>query len=423
MRGEDLPKRLILAAALMLGTPAPAQESPFSPVLLVGDQAITGWELDQRAQFLRLLRQPGDPQAGAREALVDDKLRLIEAERLGITLTDEQLQAGLTEFAGRANLTAEQFTETLGAAGVEPETFRDFVVAGLLWREVVRVRYAGLVQVTEAEIDREISRGAREVSIRFLLSELVLPAAQGQEEAAIAQANDIRARVAAGESFAALARAESAAPSAAAGGAIDWLPAENLPSLLTAILLPLDPGQVSEPVQVQGAVVLFQLRGLEESVGAPPEGVQVEWAELVIPNDAGADARLAAIRAATDRCTDLYRQPGAESEAVLRVRTAAAGAVPANLATALAQLDPNEITSVVDGPARVVLMLCQRSAVPAPIAAEVPLAEAAAAPEAAPAPTGPDRRRIREALLNRKLGALAERDLGRLRAEIWIREP
>jgi peptidyl-prolyl cis-trans isomerase SurA len=417
-------KRLILGAVLALGLPAVAQESPFAPVLLVGDRAITAWEVDQRALFLRLLRQPGDPQEGARRALIDDKLRLIEAARLGIELTPEQLEAGLTEFAGRANLTPDQFVAQLAEAGVAPETFRDFVAAGLVWREVVRARYAGLIQVTEAEIDRQITRSATQVSLRLLLSELVLPTEPGQEAAAIDQANAIRARIAAGGSFADAARAESASPSAEAGGAIDWLPAVNLPSQLTALLLPLAPGQVSEPVQVQGAVVLFQMRGIEETVGPPPEGVQLEWAEFVLPDDAGAAARVAEIRAQVDRCTDLYRQPGADSEAVLRVQTAPAGAVPTHLATALAGLDPNEITSVVDGPARVVVMLCQRSALPPPVDPEVPLVAAGeAAPDAAPAPAGPDRGRIREALLNQKLTTIAERDLGRLRAETWIREP
>ncbi len=412
-------KRLILACALALGSPAAARDNPYAAVLRVGDRVITAWELAQRAEFLRLLRQPGDPVAGARAALIDDKLRLIEAERLGIALTDEQVQAGLAEFAGRANLTLEQFTAALADGGVAPETFRDFVSAGLVWREIVRARYLGQVSVSETEIDREIGRGAREVSLRLLLSELVLPAEPGQEAAVIDRANAIRAGIQGGDSFAAAARAFSASPSAAAGGVIDWLPAQNLPPQLVSLLLPLDPGQVSEPVQVQGAVVLFQLRDIEETAGPPPQGLQLEWAEYVIPNDAGAEAAVAAIRARTDRCTDLYREPGAASEAVLKVTTAPATAVPANLATALAGLDANEITSVVDGSARVVVMLCQRSALPAPADAEVPLATGA---DAAPA-DGPDRGRIREALVNQKLGLLAERDLGKLRAETWIRAP
>jgi peptidyl-prolyl cis-trans isomerase SurA len=427
MKGAPVLKRLILAATLAMAAPVQAQDNLFSPVLLIGDRAITGWELEQRAQFLRLLRAPGDPVSQAREALIDDKLRLIEAERFDITLTEEQLTAGLTEFAARANLTAEQFTEALAQGGVEAETFRDFVAAGLLWREIVRGRYLGQVRISEAEVDRAIGRSAREVAIRLLLSEIVLPAPPGQEAAALDRATEIRAGIGSEGDFAAAARRFSASPSAGAGGRIDWLPLENLPGQLAGLILPLEPGQVSEPVQVPNAVVLFQLRQIEETVGPPAQGVQVEWAEYVVPNDADAEARVAEIAASVDRCTDLYGQPGVEAEAVLRVQEAPVDAVPANIAVALAGLDPGEVTSIVDGPARVVLMLCQRSALPPPVDPEVALTEAGdGAPEAGTPPaaaTEPDRSEIREQLLNQKLAALADRDLGRLRAETWIREP
>ncbi|MGL4320041.1 MAG: peptidylprolyl isomerase, partial [Paracoccaceae bacterium] len=115
----------VLAAMLGLTGPAMAQENPFGAYLYVGDRVITNFELDQRARFVALLRSPGDPLTQAREALIDDKLRLIEAEKLGIVLTEEAIQAGLAEFAGRANLTAEQFTAAIGQGGIEPQTFRD----------------------------------------------------------------------------------------------------------------------------------------------------------------------------------------------------------------------------------------------------------------------------------------------------------
>jgi peptidyl-prolyl cis-trans isomerase SurA len=214
---------MIGMAGAMSG-PVMAQDNPFGPYLYVGDRVITNFELEQRAQFLSLLRSPGDPVAQAREALIDDKLRMIAAERLGLTVSDEALAAGLEEFAGRANLTAEQFIAALGQGGVEAESFRDFVEAGLVWRDVVRGKYAGQVTVTEAEIDRVIAQGAQETKIRLLVSELVLPAPPGQEEAALNRARDIRAGILAGDSFAAAARRFSASPTAGSGGELPWLP-------------------------------------------------------------------------------------------------------------------------------------------------------------------------------------------------------
>ncbi len=433
MTGKIMLKQAVIAAAIsvMLALPGTAQDNLFAPHLYVGDRVVTNFELEQRALFLTLLRAPGDPAEQAREALIDDKLRMIEAERLGLVVAPEALQAGLEEFASRANLTAEQFIQALAQGGVEAQTFRDFVEAGLVWRDIVRSKYAGRVTITETEIDRVIAQLAQETTIRLLISELVLPVQPGAEAATLVRARAIRASVLAGASFAAAARQNSASPSAGAGGALDWLPLENLPPSLAPLLLGLEPGGVSEPVQVPNAVVLFQLRDLEETRGPAASGVQVEYAEYLIANAPGADAEVARLRAAVDRCTELYAEAEGQPEDQLTVQTVPMAQVPADVGLELAKLDPNEASSaLVRGGNRVFLMLCSRSALPPepeivldgappPAAAAATDAEA----EAAPAETGPNRDEIRAQMLNQRLAGFADRDLAKLRAEAIIREP
>lgn len=430
MAKRNFLKRAVLVAALVLGLdlglggPVSAQDNPFSPFMYVGDRVITNYELEQRARFLALLRAPGDPLSQAREALIDDKLRLIAAERLGVVLSDEALQAGLEEFAARANLNAEQFVAALAQGGVEAQTFRDFVEAGLVWRDVVRGRYAGQVTVSEAEIDRVIAGSAQETRIRLLVSELVLAAPPGQEEAVLARARALREDIQAGANFGAAARRNSASPSAGAGGALDWLPLENLPPQLAPLLLGLEPGDVSEPVSVPNAVVLFQLRDLEEVRGPAASGVQVEYAEYLIPNTADAGAEVARLRGAVDRCTELYAEAQGQPPEQLVVQTRAMGEIPADVGLELAKLDINEASgALVRGGNRVFLMLCSRSAIP--VAPEIVLdgAPVAEAPVADEADAGPDREAIRAQLVNARLAGLADRDLAKLRAEAIIREP
>jgi peptidyl-prolyl cis-trans isomerase SurA len=423
--------RWVMAAvvSVMLASPVAAQDNLFSARLYVGDKVITNYELQQRALFLTLLRAPGDPESQALDALIDDKLRLIEAEKFGLEVTPEALQAGLEEFASRANLTAEQFVEALAQGGVEAQTFRDFVEAGIIWRDIIRGKYGNTVSVTEAEVDRALAATAKETSIRLLLSELVLPVQPGAEAATLARAREIRAGVIAGGSFASAARQFSAAPSAGAGGALDWLELENLPPSLAPLLIGLAPGGVSEPVQVPGAVVVFQLRDLEETVGPAASGVQVEYAEYLIANTEGVQAEVARLRRTVDRCPELYAEAQGQPESQLTVKTQPMSQVPGDVGLELAKLDLNESSSaIVRGGNRVFLMLCGRVALPpepeivldgaAPEAdAE---AEAAAAPEE---PQGPNRDAVRNALLNQRLAGLADRDLAELRAEAIIREP
>ena len=398
-------KRQAAAAVIALGLTVPVVAPPvlaqdlFAPRLYVNDRAITEYEVAQRALFLRVLRAPGNPEEEALKALIEDRLRQTEAERLDITLTEQDLTNGLTEFASRANLTAEQFVGELAKAGIAPETFRDFVSAGLLWRQVVRAKFLGQVPISEADVDRALEASARPKALQVLASELVIPAPEGQEEAAIAQAQELSDSLSGEAAFAAAARRFSAAPTAGAGGRLDWLPLSNLPAAIGQKILALDAGEVSDPVAVPGAVVLFLLRDVAEDTSAEPISVAVEWVELLVPDDA---AEIGRISAAADDCDMLQAQSGGQMDRVTLTK-AALGEVPGDVALELAKLDPGETSvALTRGGLRRMLMLCGREAV------------------LDPAPT---RDQVREQVINQKLEGMAEGYLEELRAAAIIREP
>ncbi len=56
----------------------------------------------------------------------------------------------------------------MGQGGVAPETFRDFIANGLLWRELVRGKFLPTVSISEAEIDRAIRNGAVRMAMQLL---------------------------------------------------------------------------------------------------------------------------------------------------------------------------------------------------------------------------------------------------------------
>lgn len=371
----------------------------FAPRVYVNDRAVTEYEVQQRALFLRVLRAPGNPEEEALKALIEDRLRQTEAERLGLELTEKELTDGLAEFAGRANLSTEQFVGELAKAGIAPETFRDFVSAGLLWRQVVRAKFLGQVPISEADVDKALEASARPKALQVLASELVIPAPQGEEEAAMAQAQELSDSLSGEGAFADAARRFSAAPTAGAGGRLDWLPLSNLPPAIGQKILALDTGEVSDPVAVPGAVVLFLLRDVAEDTSAEPISVAVEWVELLVPDDA---AEIARIRAAADDCDMLQAEADGQTDRVTLTK-AGMGEIPGDVALELAKLDPNEIsTALTRGGLRRMLMLCGREAV------------------LDPAPT---RDQVREQVINQKLEGLAEGYLEELRAAAIIREP
>ena len=383
-----------IAIGMMAG-PAFAQDASFSPRLYVNDRAVSNYEVQQRTLFLTLLRAPGDIEAEAIKGLIEDRLRGAEAKRLGLSLTAEAVTAGLNEFASRANLTGEQFVQALGQAGVAPETFRDFVSAGLIWRDVVRAKYAGTVTISEAEIDRAIARSKQATKARLLLSEIVIP---GRDALAIEE--KLKREKATATAFTAAAKRYSKAPSAKDGGALDWLPLANLPAEVRAAVIGLEKGQISDPVRVPGGLAVFYLRDIAQDPTEELAPSEVKYAQFLVPNDAVSAAE---VRAKVDVCDDLYGVAKGLPDDRLTVDTQPIGQVPAAIGAELAQLDPGESsTAITRGPWRVFLMLCSRTPV-----------------QDLPA----QRDDIRAQLINARLGGLAERYLSELRSDAIIREP
>lgn len=389
-----------LLCGALLAAPLSAQDM-FTPRLYVNNRVITQYEVSQRALFLQVLRSPGNLEEEALRALVEDRLRQSEAQRLKLTLSEDEIRAGMEEFAGRANLTAEALIGEFAKVGVSAETFRDFVAAGLLWRKVVRARFLGQVPISENDVDRALEASARPRALKVLASELVIPIPEGSDGLEqLALADRLSQSISGEGAFAAAARQYSAAPTAGRGGQLDWIPLANLPAAIGASVLALGPGEVSDPLQVPGAVVLFLLRDVARDETAEPIQVTVEWAEFLVPDDA---AEIARIQAATDTCTDLYPLANGLPEDRLTVTTQAVSEVPGDVGLELAKLDPGEISvALTRSGFRRLLMLCQRQQTQ-----EEP----------------PTRDQIRERVINQKLEGLAEGYLEELRAAAIIREP
>lgn len=395
----------LLALCTLLAAPLPARAQSgglFSPYVFVNDRAVTVFEFEQRVLMLQLFRAPGDIEAEARQALIDDRLRKDAGALLGLELSPEAIQAGMEEFAARANLSAEEFIAALAQAGVAEESFRDFVEAGLLWREVVRARFGPRAQVTDVEIDRAIAATTERVGVRVLVSEIRLAAEPGQESSARSLAARLRREIASEAEFADAARNYSSGPTAGAGGRLDWMALSNLPAEVATQVLGLRPGQISNPVSVEGAVVLYLVRDLQQTGPQAATATSVEYARLALPAGRDPAEEAARIRARLDTCDDLYGvAPGAPESQLLR-ETRSLGELPADLALALAPLDDNETTLYVAAGQPSLVMLCGR----------VPVFEDA-----------PNRELVRRDLLNRRLAAYADGYLEELRADAIIREP
>jgi peptidyl-prolyl cis-trans isomerase SurA len=356
----------MIGTGLALPKGPAAAQNLFAPVIYVNDTAITRYELRQRAQMLSLFRAPGDPQQLAREQLVEERIKMDAADSAGVSLPDEAIRGGMEEFAGRAEMRAEEFIAQLEQAGVSEQTFREFVRAGITWREYTRARFSERVSVSDADLERATQALTGGSAVRVLLSEIILPirnAEEAQAQQALAQ------RIGAAESearFAEFAREHSAAGSAGNGGRMDWTAASDLPEGLREVVLALAPGEVTDPLPIEGALAIFYMRDIEETSVTTPEYSAIEYASYYIPGGRSEDAlrRAAQVRARVDTCDDLYGVAQGQPPEVLERSSQPPEEIPADIAAQLERLDPGESSARItrdNGEVLVFLMLCGRS--------------------------------------------------------------
>lgn len=416
---------IAIAAAMVFGAMAPAAaQNPFEPVIYINNKAVTRYEVQQRQRFMQILGSGGNDAKAAQEALIQDRLRMYAAQQLGIIATEEGLNNGLEEFASRAGMNSAQFIAALEKSGIERQAYRDFVEAGVVWRAVIRQRLLPGIKVSDAEIDQELKRQIETPIInRVLLSELIIPAPQGQEQAAMSRAQAISSSNPSEAQFAADARQYSAAGSAQNGGRLEWVALDNLPPSLRPIITSLQPGQVTQPLNVPGAVVLFMLRDTQGNLRPGATEQIIDYMTLRMTNATEA----ATLAARTRSCDDLYVQAGAAVAPAITRQTVSQGQIPTLIATQLASLDDDETGVVNYGDSADLVMLCSRQpALAAQMQSEVPTtAQPDDGVEAAiPNPNAlPSREVVREEIFNRKANDAGNAYLAELRADAVIRRP
>jgi peptidyl-prolyl cis-trans isomerase SurA len=255
-----------LAALLAGAGPAAAQsQTMFRPVAVVNDSAITGYDLAQRAQIMVALgfnaASADALRVAALDRLIEDRLKLQEGKRAGLAATPEQIAAGIEEFAQGFELSVDELRATLSAKGVTDQALNDLVAADLVWRDLVRGRFGGRVEPGAAEIDAEIALVGQQIGVAYRLAEIGLPMTDaGRTEAETqALAERLVTSLNQGGDFTEAVRTYSRAPSAARGGEIGWVPARRLPLDVTNELTALQPGQVTQPLQVSGGLSILKV--------------------------------------------------------------------------------------------------------------------------------------------------------------------
>ena len=334
-----------------------AAEGIFDTIISVDGAAITNYELEQRILFFSFLNEPGDTLISSRQSLIDDRLKMAAGSKDGFALTPTELENAMLDFAKNSNQSLSGLLNLLTEGGVDAETFRDYVEVGVVWRELVRKRFGSQSQPTESEIDRALAAERAEGDISVLLTEIVLPAGPSQLEESRKIAREL-AKITSIGSFSEKAKKLSVSSSRDNGGKIPWRNLKDLPNGLRQIIASLRPGQVAKPLEVQNAIVLFQLRDVEELGLKAPEIISMKFAKIT-----GINSVLDLVTKTVNSCDDLYGLVKLDKDVVLKMLTQHPDEIEQATALRLNRLDRHEMSIFSDSPDSIgnMIMLCERN--------------------------------------------------------------
>ena len=246
---------LALALALV-GTAAQAQ----AVRVTVNGAPITDQQVNERAQLLRIEGRGtsnSNRTSMATDELIDDALKLAEAERLGVSVSDSQIDAAVGNIASNMQMSQSNLTGVLTQNGVNPATLRARLRAAIGWQEVVRSVLSSRIQLSELDLDL---RAAEQVeatsSFDYILKEVIFVIPQGSGASAsrrTAEANQYRNRYTGCDSAVDLVLSYTDA----AVRDVGRRHATQLPDALANELAGLTVGQISSPRVVDGGVSMM----------------------------------------------------------------------------------------------------------------------------------------------------------------------
>jgi peptidyl-prolyl cis-trans isomerase SurA len=181
LRRAGFAAMLACLSPLMLA-PAPAQAQTSEIRYVVNNEAITSYDIQRRAAFLRLQNKRGNLQAMAAEEMIDQAVRNAEARRLNIRVADLQVNEAYERFSRTNRMSPAQMDNILNQAGVTKTHFRDFIRAQIGWSQVLSRNSRAGAQMTEQDVVRRMLEqgGSKPTAREYMLQQVifVVPAAE-----------------------------------------------------------------------------------------------------------------------------------------------------------------------------------------------------------------------------------------------------
>ncbi|QQR40976.1 peptidylprolyl isomerase [Devosia rhizoryzae] len=237
---------ILIGAVLAMSTAGAAMAAT---VVTVNGEPITDVQVDQR---LRLFTMEGNQtgRAGAQKQLIDEAIQMQEAKRLGINVSNAQVDDALLQIARNMQLSRDKLLDLLQQGGINSTTLQDRLRAAIAWNGVAETAVMSQVQISELDLDQQAAAKVQDFqNFDYILKEVIFVGGGGRS----AQANKYRASFAGCDSAVDL----SLAYNDVAVVDVGRRHATQMPDALAKELAGLNVGGISKPRVVETGVSML----------------------------------------------------------------------------------------------------------------------------------------------------------------------
>jgi peptidyl-prolyl cis-trans isomerase SurA len=286
-----------------ISTPSISQQALNSIEVLVNDEPISSYDIDQR---LRLVIAVSGGVKSEQEfikvreqvirSMIDERLQLQEAGTVDLVVD----QGTLDEFFGRRaqglGQSPEQLEQALQGIGSSKLSMQKQIEAEFAWSQLVEGRLGAFVSVSDEEVEGRIQKiFDNKGKFEFRIAEVTLDIDSPAQEASVKEnAEQLVARLKGGATFGDIAQQLSSSPTAAVGGDLGWTTAEDLRSTYVDAASKLEVGQVSDPIRTAGGYAIIALRDRRRILVADPLDTQLMLHQIFLPTALATDAAVLA---------------------------------------------------------------------------------------------------------------------------------
>ncbi|WP_328799375.1 peptidylprolyl isomerase [Sediminihaliea albiluteola] len=272
-----------LAAGSLLATPLHAATEILDQVVaIVDDDVIMASELRQRLAGVtesiqaRGLEMPPEDTLirETLDRLILESIQLQMGQRVGVRISDDQLDAAVQRIAAQNRMTVDQFIDRLEEEGQSYASMRENLRHEMILQRVQAGNVSQRIQITEQEIENflatEEGQALTQPEYRIVHALLAIsPNASSKEIAAAeAQVKQVLQQIRNGRSFD-QAISSSTGPYPFTGGDLGWRKLSDLPSLFSEVAPSLSEGETSAPIRSASGIHLVNMnakRGGEQIV-------------------------------------------------------------------------------------------------------------------------------------------------------------